>query len=288
MWILGYSSTKLLFMTAVKGTFSGRIAGMTVKVASWNVNSIKIRVEAVTSWLREAQPDVLCLQELKCEDGAFPRGAIEDLGYNLAIFGQKTYNGVAIVSKWPLSDIRRGLPGMPDDEQSRYIEAVVEADGGVFRVASIYLPNGNPVDSPKFPYKLDWMAALKSHAEDLLRYEEPLVLAGDYNVIPMPEDVYDPNAWVGDALYRPESRAALRSLYNLGLTDAIRACHDEAGLYTFWDYQAGAWQRNKGIRIDHLLLSPEAASRLHGAGIDKHVRGYEKPSDHVPVWAVLS
>lgn len=261
---------------------------MAVKIASWNVNSIKMRVDAVTNWLREAQPDVLCLQELKCEDSAFPRAAIEDLGYNLAIFGQKTYNGVALISKWPLSDIRRGLPDMPDDEQSRYVEAFVEAGERVFRVASIYLPNGNPVDSPKFPYKLDWMAALQSHAEALLSYEEPLVLAGDYNVIPMPDDVYDPKAWMGDALYRPESRAALRSICNLGLSDAIRACHDEAELYTFWDYQGGAWPRNKGIRIDHLLLSPEAANLLTGAGIDKHVRGYEKPSDHVPVWALLS
>jgi len=260
---------------------------MAVRIATWNVNSIKIRVDAVANWLREAQPDVLCLQELKCEDGAFPRAAIEDLGYNLALFGQKTYNGVALISKWPLSDIRRGLPGMPDDEQSRYLEAVVEAGERVFRVASIYLPNGNPVDTPKFPYKLDWMAALAEHAADLLSHEEPLVLAGDYNVIPMPEDVYDPIAWEGDALYRPESRAAWRSICNLGFTDAIRACHDEAGLYTFWDYQAAAWQKNKGIRIDHLLLSPEAAGLLRGAGIDKHVRGYEKPSDHVPVWAVL-
>lgn len=261
---------------------------MSVKIASWNVNSIKTRVDAVANWLREVQPDILCLQELKCADSAFPQGAIEDLGYNLAIFGQKTYNGVALISKWPLSDVRRGLPGLPDDEQSRYIEALVEADKGVFRVASIYLPNGNPIDTPKFSYKLDWMAALKEHAEDLLTYEEPLVLAGDYNVIPMPDDVYDPKAWLGDALYRPESRTALRSICNLGLTDAIRACHDEAGLYTFWDYQGGAWPKNKGIRIDHLLLSPEAANRLTGAGIDKHVRGYEKPSDHVPVWAVLS
>jgi exodeoxyribonuclease-3 len=260
---------------------------MAVRIATWNVNSIKIRVDAVANWLREAQPDVLCLQELKCEDGAFPRGPIEDLGYNLALFGQKTYNGVALISKWPLSDIRRGLPGMPDDEQSRYVEAVVEAGERVLRVASIYLPNGNPVDTAKFPYKLDWMAALAEHAADLLSHEEPLLLAGDYNVIPMPEDVHDPIAWEGDALYRPESRGAWRSICNLGFTDAIRACHDEPGLYTFWDYQAAAWQKNKGIRIDHLLLSPEAAGLLRGAGIDKHVRGYEKPSDHVPVWAVL-
>jgi exodeoxyribonuclease-3 len=231
---------------------------------------------------------VLCLQELKCEDKNFPGTVFEDLGYNIEVFGQKTYNGVAILSKWPLSDVRRGLPGMSDDEQSRYIEAVVEAADGPIRVASIYLPNGNPADGPKFTYKLDWMAALRAHVEDLLEFEEPLVLAGDYNVIPMPDDVYDPAAWLDDALFKPESRRALRSLGYLGLTDAIRACHDEAGLYTFWDYQAGAWPKNKGIRIDHLLLSPEAARMLTQAGIDKRVRGYEKPSDHVPVWATVS
>ena len=171
--------------------------------------------------------------------------------------------------------------------RERLGEAVVEAGDRVMRIASLYLPNGNPTDTPKFPYKLDWMAALHSHARDLLRFEEPLVLAGDYNVIPMAADVYDPEKWLGDALFRPESRRALRALCNLGFTDALRACHDEAGLYTFWDYQGGAWPKNKGIRIDHLLLSPEAANGLQMAGIDKHVRGYEKPSDHVPVWAIL-
>jgi exodeoxyribonuclease-3 len=261
---------------------------MTLKIASWNVNSVKIRAEGVADWLKIARPDILCLQELKCEEKSFPRTAFEDLGYNLAILGQKTYNGVAILSKWPLSDLTLGLPTFPDDDQSRYIEAVVGLPSGAVRVASIYLPNGNPAEGPKFDYKLRWMAALRDHAARLLDYEETLVLAGDYNVIPTEADVYDPEAWRADALFRPESRQALRRLHHLGYRDAIRLCSDEPGLYTFWDYQAGAWQRNKGIRIDHLLLSPEAAGRLAGAGVDKHVRGGEKPSDHVPVWAVLN
>lgn len=261
---------------------------MPFKIASWNVNSIKIRAETVADWLRQAQPDILCLQELKCEDKAFPRPVLEDLGYNIALFGQKTYNGVAILSKWPMSDVTTGLPTYPGDDQSRYIEAVIGLPGRAVRVASIYLPNGNPADTPKYGYKLRWMEALNRHAIELLSYEEPLILAGDYNVIPADPDVYDPKAWEGDALFRLESRQAFRSLTNLGLTDALRLCSDEPGLYTFWDYQGGAWQKNNGIRIDHLLLSPEAASALKEAGIDKYVRGWEKPSDHVPVWAILN
>ncbi len=260
---------------------------MPIKIASWNVNSIKIRAETVADWLREAQPDVLCLQELKCEDRNFPQTIFEDLGYNLALYGQKTYNGVAILSKWPISDISRGLPTFADDDQSRYIEAVIGLPNTAARVASIYLPNGNPPDSAKFDYKLRWISALRDHAANLLAYEEPLILAGDYNVILSEADVHDPEAWREDALFRIESRHGLRSLLHLGLRDAIRLCSDEPGLYTFWDYQAGAWQKNNGIRIDHLLLSPEAAGRLRRAGIDKYVRGREKPSDHVPVWASL-
>jgi exodeoxyribonuclease-3 len=266
---------------------SGESVSMTFKVASWNVNSVKIRTENAVAWLKAAQPDVLCLQELKCEEKGFPRAAFEDLGYNLAILGQKSYNGVAILSRWPLGDITLGLPTFPEDEQSRYIEALVEKPDCAIRVASIYLPNGNPTGTPKFDYKLRWMAALHEHAAKLLDYEETLVLAGDYNVIPTEGDVYDPAAWVEDALFRPESRQAFRSLQHLGYRDAIRLTSDEPGLYTFWDYQAGAWPKNKGIRIDHLLLSPEAAGRLVAAGIDKAMRGGEKPSDHVPVWAVL-
>ncbi|MBO6635482.1 exodeoxyribonuclease III [Parvibaculum sp.] len=258
-----------------------------MKIASFNVNSIKARLANLTDWLKEATPDVVCLQELKCQDEAFPRSEIEDLGYNVATHGQKTYNGVAILSKPPLEDVSRGLPGGNGDEQSRYIEAVVTAGDEALRVASIYLPNGNPVDSEKFEYKLHWMDRLIDHSGKLLAYEEPLVLAGDFNVIPTADDVHDPKAWADDALFRPETRAKFRELVNLGFTDAFRACHTEAHRYTFWDYQGGAWQKDNGIRIDHLLLSPQAADRLTASDIDRNVRGREKPSDHVPIWAEL-
>ena len=258
-----------------------------MKIASFNVNSIKARLGNLTDWLKEAEPDVVCLQELKCVDDAFPRGEIEDLGYNVATHGQKTYNGVAILSKHPLDDVTRGLPGDDSDEQARYIEAVIPAGKTVLRVASIYLPNGNPVDTDKFEYKLKWMDRLIDHAGKLLSYEEPLALAGDYNVIPQDEDAARPEVWQDDALARPESRAAFRELINLGLTDAFRACHREAHRYTFWDYQGGAWQKDNGIRIDHILLSPQAADRLKASDIDRNIRGREKPSDHVPIWAEL-
>lgn len=258
-----------------------------MKLATWNVNSIKARREAVLAWLKEAEPDVVCLQELKCTDDTFPAEPFEELGYNCAVHGQKTYNGVAILSKRPMEDVTPRLPGDDSDEHARYIEAVIPGDKGVIRIGSIYLPNGNPVDSDKFPYKLGWMARLKRHAEGLLKLEEPLALMGDYNVIPTPDDVWDPKAWEGDALFRPESRAALRAIENLGFTDAWRACHAETHRYTFWDYQAGAWTKDHGIRIDHILLSPQATDHLKGCGIDKQVRGGEKPSDHVPVWCEL-
>jgi exodeoxyribonuclease-3 len=261
---------------------------MRLKLATWNVNSIKIRTEAASEWLREAAPDVVCLQEIKCQENAFPRTVFEDLGYNVAVLGQKAFNGVAILSKYPLSDIRMGLPGMPEDEQARYIEAVISLEGEAFRVASIYLPNGNPSDTPKYDYKLAWIDALTAHTDTLLTYEEPLILAGDYNVIPQPADVYAPDSWMTDALFRIETRLAFRKLLSRGLMDAFRACDSRPGQYSFWDYQAGAWQKNNGLRIDHLLLSPEAAARLDECGIDKYVRGREKPSDHVPVWAVLN
>lgn len=258
-------------------------------IATWNVNSIKQRLDHCLRFLKEAKPDVLCLQELKCPDEAFPAGPIEDLGYNVAVHGQKAFNGVAILSRHPLSDVRMGLPEANGDDHSRYIEAVISRPGGgVARVASIYLPNGNPLGTPKFGYKLAWMERLRVHAENLLALEEPLVLAGDYNVIPEPRDVYDPADWLGDALFQPESRGAFRRLIALGLTEAVRACDDRAGLYTFWDYQAGAWQRNRGIRIDHLLLSPQASDRLVETRIHKETRGWEKPSDHVPVSARLA
>ena len=254
-----------------------------MKIATWNVNSIKARLENALAWLKQDDPDIACLQELKCEDHAFPAAAFEEMGYNVITHGQKSYNGVAILSKSPLEDVRRGLPGDDGDEQARYVEAVVSGPEPV-RVASIYLPNGNPAGTDKFTYKLRWMDRLTAHARKLLTLEEPLVLAGDYNVIPTPLDAKTPEAWTGDALFLPESRAKFRSLVNLGFTDAIRQVHGDApGLYTFWDYQAGAWQRNNGIRIDHVLLSPQAADRLTGARIEREVRTQERPSDHVPV-----
>jgi exodeoxyribonuclease III len=253
-----------------------------MRIATWNVNSIKQRLGHLLAFLKGAEPDVVCLQELKCVDDAFPRAEVEAAGYNVATHGQKAYNGVAILSKRPLEDVRRGLPGEAD-EQARYIEGVIPLAGSAVRVASIYLPNGNPLGTAKFDYKLAWLDRLRLHARELLRLEEPAVLCGDYNVIPEPIDAADPAAWTGDALFRPESRAAYRRLVALGLTDAVRACSDGPGLYTFWDYQAGAFQRNNGIRIDHLLLSPQAADRLKSAAIRKETRGWDKPSDHVPV-----
>lgn len=260
---------------------------MAFTITTWNVNSVRQRLEHLVDFLKTSAPDVLCLQELKCQDEAFPRAEIEAAGYKVAVHGQKTFNGVAILSKHPLEDVRRGLPGDDGDEQARYIEAAIAVSSGVVRVASIYLPNGNPINSEKFPYKLAWMKRLHSHARHLLALEEPLVLAGDYNVIPEPRDARNPSAWVGDALFQPESRAAFRELINLGLTEALRAVTDADELYTFWDYQAGAWQKNNGIRIDHLLLSPQAADRLHDVTIHADMRGRDKPSDHVPVTAHL-
>lgn len=253
-----------------------------MRIATWNVNSVNARLETVLEWFREGQPDVACLQELKCVDEKFPAEAFESLGYNCAVHGQKTYNGVAILSKFPMSDVRRGLPGDPDDIQARYVEAVIEAPAPV-RVASIYLPNGNPIDTDKFGYKLAWMARLQAHARELLELEEALVLAGDYNVIPDPEDCHDPAAWVGDALFQPESRMAFRALKYLGFCDAHGLAGEAPHTYTFWDYQAGAWPRNHGIRIDHLLLSAQAADRFGGLITWRDARDREKPSDHVPV-----
>jgi exodeoxyribonuclease-3 len=258
---------------------------MPLKIATWNVNSIKQRIEPMERWLKEREPDVVCLQEIKCVDEAFPCSTFEDMGYNVATHGQKAYNGVAILSKYPLSDVERGLPEGDGDDHARFIEAVVSVNGGAVRVASIYLPNGNPAPGPKYDYKLAWMERLRAHARTRLALEEPMVLAGDYNVIPTPDDVHDPALWVNDALFLPATRAQFREFEFLGLTDTIRATSDDKGLYTFWDYQAGAFQKNNGIRIDHLMLSPQAADRLTAAGIDRATRAGEKPSDHVPVWA---
>jgi exodeoxyribonuclease III len=259
----------------------------TLSIATWNVNSVRQRIEHLLRWLKEETPDVVCLQEIKTVDETFPAAEIEALGYHVAVHGQKTFNGVALLSKYPLEDLRRGLPGDPSDEQARYIEAAISVPGGVFRIASIYLPNGNPAPGDKYDYKLRWMERLRLHAAGLLALEEPLVLAGDYNVIPAARDTYDPAVWANDALFLPETRAAFQRLTALGLTEAVRATTDAEKLYTFWDYQAGAWPRNNGIRIDHLLLSPQAADRLAETVIDKHARDWEKPSDHVPVRGVF-
>jgi exodeoxyribonuclease-3 len=258
-----------------------------MQIATWNINGVKARMETLLAWLKEAEPDVVCLQEIKSQDDQFPALEIEAAGYHVETHGQKGFNGVAVLSKSKPDEVVRGLPGDPTDEQARYIEAVFSIDGGAVRIASLYLPNGNPIGTDKFKYKLAWMERLHRHTESRLRLEEPLVLAGDYNVIPEPRDARHPELWTGDALYQPESRDAFNRLVNLGFTDAVRAVTDDA-VYTFWDYQAGAWQKNNGIRIDHALLSPEAARRLGGVRIDKHVRAWEKPSDHVPVVVTLN
>ena len=254
------------------------------RIATWNVNSVRARLPRVLEWLAEAEPDIVLVQEIKATEETFPRLEIEDLGYNIAIRGQKNFNGVAILAKWPIEDVLTELPGDASDEQARYIEAFV----GDLRVASIYLPNGNPAPGEKFDYKLAWMERLNAHVRDLLTHgDEAIVLGGDYNVIPADEDCYDPPAWQDDALARPESRRLFRALIHLGLTDAFRALNPEPNVYSFWDYQRGAWQKDFGIRIDHLLLSPHAADRLSASGIDKKPRGREKASDHTPVWCEI-
>ena len=254
-----------------------------MRIATWNVNSVRQRVDHLVAWIKETSPDICCLQELKCTEETFPRLEIEALGYNIELLGQKTFNGVAILSKYRIDEVIRGLPGDESDEQARFIEISISTGKGALRVASIYAPNGNPLGTEKFPYKIGFLDRLIERAREHLANEEAFVFAGDYNIIPMPEDAENPAQWVNDALFQPESRAKWRELVSLGLTDAIRATNGNKQLYTFWDYQAGAWQKNNGIRIDHLLLSPLCADRLTGTRIDKHVRGWEKPSDHVPV-----
>ncbi len=257
-----------------------------MKIASFNINGIRARLPALTRWLAEAGPDVALLQETKITDEAFPRAVFEDMGYNVAAHGQKSFNGVAILSKLPLEDVTFGLPGDADDDHARYLEATVTHNRPL-RLCGLYLPNGNPAPGPKFDYKLAWMARLRERARDLLRLEEPFLMAGDYNVIPQPEDAANPDKWRDDALFRPEARAAFHRLVYLGLTDAFRTLNPAPGNYTFWDYQRGAWSRDDGIRIDHVLLSPQAADLLQDCQIDKQVRGWEKPSDHVPIWVEL-
>lgn len=259
-----------------------------MRIATWNVNSVNARLPTVLTWMEAAQPDVACFQEIKCVDEKFPREAFESLGYNVEVHGQKTYNGVALLSKHPVSDVRRGLPGHEnsgldgDDDHARYIEALIEAPRPI-RVGGLYLPNGNPIGTAKFDYKLRWMERLNAHARELLALEEAFVLCGDYNVIPEAKDAKAPDAWTGDALFQPESRQAWRALKWLGLADAHEAGGEPAGTYTFWDYQAGAWQRDHGIRIDHHLMSPQAADRFRGIETHRDARDMEKPSDHVPV-----
>jgi exodeoxyribonuclease-3 len=258
-----------------------------MKIATFNINGIKARTEALLDWLAEAQPDVACLQEIKSVDEAFPREAFEALGYRVETHGMKAFNGVAILSKLPLEDFTRRLPGDETDEQARWIEATVIGQKRAVRLCGLYLPNGNPTPGPKYDYKLAWMDRMLTRTRTLLADEQPLVLCGDYNVIPQTEDAAHPQNWLSDALYLPQTRAAYQRLLNLGLTDAIRAQNPAPGTYTFWDFQAGAWERNNGIRIDHLLLSPQAADLLQASGIDKAVRGRDRPSDHVPVWIDL-
>lgn len=258
-----------------------------MRIATWNVNSIRQRLDHLLIWLKERSPDIVCLQEIKCQDDAFPRGPIEDLGYHVVTHGQKTFNGVALLSRFPFEETRPRLKGDDEDLHARFLEGFVIHGNRPLRVACLYLPNGNPPDTDKYSYKIRWMERLIEYSRENLKHEQPLVLAGDFNVIPTAADVYNPAAWAGDALFLPKTREKFRSLLNLGLTDAIRAVSDEPGQYTFWDYQAGAWPKNNGIRIDHMLLSPQASDRLRDAGIDRHVRGWEKTSDHVPVWIDL-
>ena len=255
-----------------------------LKIASWNVNSVKARLPHLLRWLNEFSPDIVLLQELKCINEAFPYQDVEDLGYNVAVCGQKTYNGVAILSKSPIDIELTYLPGNDADIQARYIEGFTSG----LRVAAIYLPNGNPVDTEKYPYKLNFMERLHDHTRDLLATEDPFVLGGDYNVIPDDIDAYEPENWRGDALFRPETHAAWRKLVYLGLTNAFRVFNQGTGKYSYWDYRAGAWNKDHGILIDHLLLSPQAADLLESSGIDRSPRGWEKPSDHTPVCCELN
>jgi exodeoxyribonuclease III len=259
-----------------------------MRIATWNVNSIKAHLDQVTEWLKAEKPDVVCLQEIKCEDHAFPKQHFEELGYNCAVHGQKTYNGVALLSRFPLEDVQHGLPGDDTDEQARFIAATVTDADVTVRVCGLYLPNGNPTPGPKYDYKLSWMQRLQAFAAQELEKQEAFVLAGDYNIIPTAADVKHPQNWVDDALFKPESRQAFERLKHLGLTESFRALNPLGqGEYSFWDYQAGAWPKNNGIRIDHLLLSPQAADRLTASRIHKAARGHEKPSDHVPVEITL-
>jgi exodeoxyribonuclease-3 len=256
----------------------------TVKIATFNVNGVRARISRLLEWLDEAKPDVVCLQELKAPAEGFPEAAIRDMGYGAIWHGQKSWNGVAILARGEAPvERRRVLPGDPEDVHSRYIEAEVRG----LVVGCLYLPNGNPAPGPKFDYKLRWFDRLQSHAGDLLRSRAPVVLAGDYNVMPTDLDVYAPERWRDDALFRPEVRDAYARLLAQGWTDALRAMHPGERIYTFWDYFRNAFARNAGLRIDHLLISPALAPALRAADVDRHARAKDKPSDHAPTWVVL-
>jgi exodeoxyribonuclease-3 len=255
-----------------------------MKIATFNINNIQRRLPTLLAWLKDARPDIVCLQELKAADEAFPTAAIERAGYLAVHRGERTWNGVAILARKTKPILTRmQLPGDPTDRQSRYIEAAV---GGIL-VASIYLPNGNPQPGPKFDYKLTWFDRLIRHAAALKRTRKPVILAGDYNVVPTELDIYPTKSWAHDALVQPESRAAFKRLTKQGWVDALRALHPDERIYTFWDYKRDRWRRNAGLRLDHILLSPGIAPRLKKAGVDKQVRGWEGASDHAPTWIVL-
>lgn len=257
-----------------------------LRIASWNINGIRARFENLTQWLSTEKPDILCLQETKIMDSQFPNQHFADMGYHIITKGQKSFNGVAIFSKKSPFETLDILPGDPDDSQARYLEACFEWSGQIIRVSSLYCPNGNPVQTEKYSYKHRWMSRLQQRIEQILTYEEPAIFIGDYNIIPQEIDAKNPNKWTEDALFLPESRAIYQRLLNLGLTDAVRSCTDDQ-IFTFWNYQARAWEKNDGIRIDHALLSPEAANRLLSAYPQKEPRNWEKPSDHVPIWVEI-
>jgi exodeoxyribonuclease-3 len=255
-----------------------------MRIATYNVNGVNGRLPVLLRWLGETAPDVVCLQELKAPQEKFPEQAIQDAGYHAIWHGQKSWNGVAILSrKQAPQEICRALPGDPEDLHSRYIEAMIDG----ITIGCLYLPNGNPAPGPKFDYKLAWFKRLTLHAAELLAADKPVVLTGDYNVMPTELDVYKPERWVDDALFRPETRAAFKTLVDQGWTDAIRKLYPDEKIYTFWDYFRNAFGRDAGLRIDHFLLSPHLKSKLKAAGVDRHVRGWEKSSDHAPVWIEL-
>ncbi len=257
-----------------------------MKVATFNINGIKARSEALGVWLDEAQPDVALLQEIKSVDQAFPKEAFEDRGYNVATHGQKAFNGVAILSKLPIENLSTGLTGDDTDDQARWIEATVVGKQAI-HICGLYLPNGNPAPGPKYAYKLKWMERLYARAKELIASEMPALMAGDYNIIPQKEDAASPANWTKDALFLPKSREAFRKIMGLGFTDAFRVYQSAPGHYSFWDYQAGAWNRNDGIRIDHILMTPSCADLMLECHIDKHMRDRDRPSDHVPIWVRL-